>query len=396
MESPLLARIRKNWPVKKPCHTRKTHAKSRKGCQPCKSARLKCDEAKPSCIRCSMRWHKCHYVRQPGADHMSTPTGIELYHQPIALPEVHSELWYHFTTHTWTTLADPCVNIVIKESLALAIYHEDLKHAVLALAATHQRFLRLQGDPNSLVEQHLSKAVALFRSQLELPPSHFTMDAVLLTGSLLSTQNFFLSRSEWPESWSHKDGGGLRWLARLGGWRTLLLQHRSWLSASVWVRTVPHWQIPGSTRIRLGSTPTLDLVELSCIPVDWRDAFDIGKEEDLSSKPCGKALYDLATLMARDDRARPLTQVMIFAYRMDSRMLKSLHDRVPAAICILAMWLGCLCRFDIWWLVRRARLECFAACEYLDTVASVSQKALLVSTAEVCGYAFDMAQMHCV
>ncbi len=384
---PLLARIRKNWPLRKPYHTRRTHAKSRKGCEPCKSARLKCDEAKPSCHRCHLRQHKCCYAKQPAANRSPNSVSPKPCLQPFALSEAHNELWYHFTTYTWATLADSRVNCVIKQSLALAFYHEDLKHAILALAATHQRFLLTQSQPECLAEQHLSKAVALFRLQLQSPPESSTMDAVLLTSSLLSTQNFFLSRSQFSHSWAYDDGGGLRWLTLLSGWRALLLQHKSWLSASMWAKTLP--QTPGSSRIKLESTPTLEHMMLSLIPEHWRTVFEINEDEDLSCKAYGRALYDLAILTAREDHARPLTQVMTFAYRLDSRMLMSLHDRDPAAICILAMWLGCLCRIDIWWLSRRARLECYAACEYLNRTASDPQKCILASTAEVCGYKFD-------
>jgi len=386
------------WLIRKPVHPRRAHAKSRSGCQPCKLAKLKCDEEKPVCRRCSTRHYRCCYGGQSG-NHLSTSSraselSLNGHLQPIVLGGTDAELWYHFTTCTWATLADPGVTTVVKQSLALAFQYEYLKHAVLALAATHQRFLRASEPSDSLVEQHLWKAITLFRSRLTTPLNSSTMDAVLLTSHVLSTQNFFLHRLEPSGSWSPKCSDGLRWLTLLSGWRTLLLQHRSWLSTSMWAKTVQ--QTPSSSRIMLQSTSRLEKGMLDTIPIEWRIAFGISEEEEeLNSNPYDKVLYDLAALVAREDRTRPLTHVMTFAYRLDPKLLTLLHERDPSAICIIAIWLGCLCQVDLWWVARRARLECYAACEYLETCASDAQRLLLDRTARACGYTFHPSETHC-
>lgn len=386
------------WLIKKPIHPRRAHAKSRSGCQPCKLAKLKCDEERPECRRCSTRHYRCCYRGQPG-NQLSTSSktsklSLHSHLQPMILAGTEAELWYHFTTCTWATLADPCVNTVVKQSLGLAFQHEHLKYAVLALAATHQRFLRANEQSDSLVEQHLWKAITLFRSRLTTPPTSSTMDAVLLTSHMLSTQNLFLHRLEPSGSWSPKGSDGLGWLTLLSGWRTMLLQHKSWLTTSIWAKTVQ--QTPSSSRITLQPTPRLEKAMFDTIPIDWRIAFGISEdEEELDSNPYGKALYDLAALVAREDRTRPLTHVMTFAYRLDPKLLTLLHKRDPSAICIIAIWLGCLCQVDLWWVARQARLECYAACEYLETCASDAQRLLLDSTARACGYSFLSSETHC-
>jgi len=382
------------WLIRKPVHPRRAHAKSRSGCQACKLAKLKCDEEKPVCRRCSTRHYRCCYGGQ--SDNLSTSSdaselSLHGHLQPIVLTGTDAELWYHFTTCTWATLTDPCVNAVVKQSLGLAFRYEHLKHAALALAATHQRFLRANELSDSLVEQHLCKAITLFRSQLTTPPSSSTMDAVLLTSQILSTQNFFLHRLEPSGSWSPKRSDGLTWLTFLIGWRTLLLQHRSWLSTSILAKTAQ--QFPSSRQALLQSMSRLEKGMIDTIPIEWRIAFGISEEEEeLDSNPYGKVLYDLAALVAREDRTRPLTHVMTFAYRLDPKLLTLLHERDPSAICIIAIWLGCLCQVDLWWVTRRARLECYAACEYLETCASDMQRLLLDSTARACGYAFRLSE----
>ncbi|KAI1748840.1 hypothetical protein F4782DRAFT_344174 [Xylaria castorea] len=44
------------------CKMRRTHYKSRKGCQQCKQRHVKCDEQQPSCLQCSMTARTCSYL----------------------------------------------------------------------------------------------------------------------------------------------------------------------------------------------------------------------------------------------------------------------------------------------------------------------------------------------
>jgi hypothetical protein len=383
----MLTSTRQTWSLRKRFHPRRTHKKSRSGCQPCKVARLKCDETKPICRRCSFRAHKCHYVPQGLLGLAPGPAGYEQCLQPIALAKVHAELWYHFTTSTWATLADASVVAVIRHSLSLAFCHDDLKHAILALAATHRRFLQVHDRHECLVEQHVCQAVALFRSRLLCPPTASTMDTVLLTSFLLTTQNFFLSPRDFAGSWGQASNQNLRWLTLMSGWRTVLLQHRTWLSTSAWAETLP--RPPLNERITLDPSTTLDHKLALEIPIEWRVTFDIHSGEDLNRKPYGRAVYDLARLMAKKDFERPLTQIMTFAYRLDTKMWQLLRARNSVALCVLAMWLGCLCQVDTWWTARRAQQECFAVCELLNTVASPAQKHLLKTTVRSGGFVFD-------
>ncbi|KAI1272530.1 hypothetical protein F5Y07DRAFT_301536 [Xylaria sp. FL0933] len=46
-----------------PSKKRRTHYKSRNGCQQCKQRHVKCDEQRPACLQCSMTARSCLYVR---------------------------------------------------------------------------------------------------------------------------------------------------------------------------------------------------------------------------------------------------------------------------------------------------------------------------------------------
>ena len=389
MPSSLSSGSSERWPLRKPFHSRRSHNKSRKGCQPCKSAKLKCGEEQPVCRRCTSRSLVCRYggrseSQRPPLRHITRKPTLERSPQYIAMPREDAELWHHFATMTWDTFADPCVNAVILQSLDLAIHSDHLKHAVLALAATHQRYLRADHCPDDLVERHLSRSITLFRTRLATPPTASTMDAVLLTSLILNTQNFFLHQHSSPGLWIKADSEGWRWLTLLSGWQTLLLQHKDWLSTSVWAKTMQ--RIPSRQQIASYSASRSTKDMLSSIPSEWKIAFGLSENDDPDGSPYMKALHSLAGLMACQDRERLLRQIMTFAYRLEPRLLTLLHKREPSAVCIIAMWLGCMCQFDLWWLAGRATSECYAACEYLDICASDTMRRILKDTAQACGY----------
>ncbi|KAK5309151.1 hypothetical protein LTR70_010560 [Exophiala xenobiotica] len=374
----------KDWPITKAFHSRKKHTKSRGGCRACKSARLKCDEGKPVCQRCAVRRCLCRYDPSVLSVLAVTTPLLNRPLRPLVLGETDAELWHHFTHHTWTTLADSHTNIVVLRSLGLAFQAEYLKQAVLALAATHRNFLLAAGQIDSSTGQHLAKAIILFRSQIGQKSSASSMDPVLLTSLLLSTQNFFLERHQFSGSWFMGSKEGLSWLTLLSGWRPLLLHHRNWLSTSVWAQTMQRTTSPSCIVLHSSSRP--DKSAINSIPNEWRALFRVSEEEDLEHNPYVNALSKLAVLMARDESTQTLRELMTFAHTLDPRLLALVSQRHPLAICVIAMWLGCLCQVDLWWIRDRAQMECYAACEYLQTHSGSIQSLPLEQTARVCGY----------
>ena len=380
------------WLIKKPVHNRRAHTKSRSGCRPCKSARLKCDEGKPACQRCSIRRLQCHYDEHLSKIRHETPSVLNRSLEPFIHCKTDAELWHHFTNCTWATLADPRVNIVVIQSISLAFQAEYLKQAVLALAATHRRSLGAVDGVDNLVARHLWKAIALFRSQLTQPPSASTMDAVLLTSFILSTQNFFLDRPQSSGSRSTEFSEELGWLNLLSGWRPLLFQHRNWLSTSVWAKTMQKTPSPHGIALQSSARPQKSIA--ISIPNSWRAVFCISENEDLANNPYLSALNMLAALMGRDDSKWSLTELMTFAHTLDPRLLALVGQRDPLAICIIAMWLGCLCQVDLWWIADRAQYECYAACAYLEAHTCSTQRLPLGQTARSCGYRLNKPRLE--
>ncbi|KAJ6107045.1 hypothetical protein N7512_010562 [Penicillium capsulatum] len=133
---------------------RRTHTKSRHGCDQCKRRRVKCDEKGPPCANCVSRELNCTYLRAPSRDVPSQRPGrvlasdadarplapISPASTPSAVPGVRDlELMHKFATDTFRSVctADseyPVWQIVIPQ---LALQFDFLMNGILALASLH-------------------------------------------------------------------------------------------------------------------------------------------------------------------------------------------------------------------------------------------------------------------
>ncbi|KAI0425095.1 hypothetical protein F5Y09DRAFT_322631 [Xylaria sp. FL1042] len=75
-----------------PSKKRRTHYKSRNGCQQCKQRHVKCDEQRPACLQCSMTDRSCLYVRvRSNAGQVSSPATVTG-QSPTSYLAAHSEV----------------------------------------------------------------------------------------------------------------------------------------------------------------------------------------------------------------------------------------------------------------------------------------------------------------
>jgi hypothetical protein len=148
-----------------------TGPRSKKGCRTCRIRRVKCDETKPACYRCSSTGRGCEWFHgaSPSATSSSTsspapceddwaivrltsanpklsilplPTG------PLATAEERRSFEF-FQQRTISQLSGPFVSEFWYTLLLQATHHDEtIRHAVYALGAIHERFERC--DPTVL------------------------------------------------------------------------------------------------------------------------------------------------------------------------------------------------------------------------------------------------------
>ncbi|KAI5245065.1 hypothetical protein E4T42_06953 [Aureobasidium subglaciale] len=125
---------------------RKTHKKSRAGCDQCKKRHYKCDEGKPSCGGCAKRKVECSFTtaQSPGSDvSVNTKVFNAISHNitdydgnsESSLPMADLELLHQSMTSTaYTITPDHKPN---KDEGKLPLRFDYLMHSTLALAALH-------------------------------------------------------------------------------------------------------------------------------------------------------------------------------------------------------------------------------------------------------------------
>ncbi|KAK4560437.1 hypothetical protein LTR86_005633 [Recurvomyces mirabilis] len=128
--------------------------KTRTGCVTCKIRRVKCDENKPSCDRCTSTGRKCdgyaHFEVAAATDSTQLVLGTPQYALTVDNSSDSLERKSFHFFRTWTV---PCVSGYFQDPLwdrlLLQLSQSDgaIKHAVMALGALHeQRHTRLAND----------------------------------------------------------------------------------------------------------------------------------------------------------------------------------------------------------------------------------------------------------
>ncbi|KAI9373443.1 hypothetical protein BJX61DRAFT_533115 [Aspergillus egyptiacus] len=141
---------------------RRSHTKSRYGCDQCKKRRVKCDERGPPCSNCVSRELECFYSKTPMTRNLPDPspssaTGSsyggplsspQLYQQPSHMAPVgpsratelrRLELMHKFSTETYQSLCNSSSDFYIWQMVVprKALDHDFLMNGILAIASLH-------------------------------------------------------------------------------------------------------------------------------------------------------------------------------------------------------------------------------------------------------------------
>ncbi|CAK1355593.1 hypothetical protein CB0940_00692 [Cercospora beticola] len=181
---------------KRPGHQRRYAPKTRTGCITCKIRRVKCDEEKPHCKRCTTTGRKCDGYAQMG-ESPTRPKSPE----PLTVAlinDVSSDALERRTFDYFRARTAPCVSgyfsDTVWERLVLQLSHQEpaVRHAINALGALHEeRSLRrsagAEGIDVSLVKTGfpiLQYSKALNEMQELLKSGKAPLDVILLCSLL--------------------------------------------------------------------------------------------------------------------------------------------------------------------------------------------------------------------
>ncbi|KAK2593460.1 hypothetical protein QQS21_008833 [Conoideocrella luteorostrata] len=366
---------------------RRTHQKSRTGCVGCKVKRVKCDEARPSCSRCCRSGSWCTYPSNEGSSTLdksaqekasiilgcklkptvclgNSPTlcGLDPEEQltPHGTPRM---LLMHHFQHFFPDL-QLLERADLDPILSLSMCRPFLLDAMLAVSASHLRSQSVTKSSHRIAE-HFQQALALknFQGALQGPLDQQTADALLLTAMFINLLNFSVVEDDRDvfQSWVYTDHP-----ERLG-WLSLSLGIKPLICATEMFRenTILWWMYDAGGN-RSGPFRGLEeYLNLHSVPSHWLDLFELPRD----AKP-GHRMFDPIRILKEINGLEPIPG-HFFLYvnligDLDGEFRDELERRDERAMWVIGYWLGLLCRYDFWWLRKRAVLDYRAVRRWLN------------------------------
>jgi hypothetical protein len=236
-------------------------------------------------------------------------------------------------------------------------------HVVQSVTAIHDRYLSVpfNSRPSTTEVYHWSRAAALFNQKLSLPVHPLDRDALWATAMLLGTAAFsWIEASKPEEAWPLKrpEPSDLEWLRMSDG------------KMAVWNITDP--MRPDSIFHILADDSKVDFVLLVAtrsgiegIPSAFIQLYGLDNWSTADNNPYYAAVQTLFSLLPIKCDQSTMATFLTFITHMKPDFKRLLEQKDPHALLLLAYWYAMVCR-SVWWITRRATLECQATCLYLE------------------------------
>ncbi|KAI5362348.1 Putative zn(2)-C6 fungal-type DNA-binding domain, fungal transcription factor [Septoria linicola] len=377
--------------------TRKSHRKSRIGCDACKQKRVKCDEKRPACGRCEKSNAKCDYrlpaarASRKGATPVSNANSpaSSIASEALSIPIPRSmeqgsrdlHLLKHYdrlTGESQDTIT--CSDLLVPDQsreyrmavLRLAQQHTYLLHGILSIACLHLDHHQVPGFRIAKLS-HFQEALSTFQDAINKPIVKDNADPILLAGMMINMQYFCYVDSVDPlDSWVFSGSPSrLDWLSMQMGLTPLVHSTTPYHSESL-LRPVWHY----AAYIRDGSRG---------LPPDMLRLCGIHKgAKNLQRNPYWHALQSLAPLMLVERETKNLIKYLSCLSGFNKKFFARAQVNDHIALLILAYWFGLMCYVDFWWYRRRVLRDTTALCMYLEAHGDERIRALLDFPAEAC------------
>ncbi|KAG4438077.1 hypothetical protein IFR05_006443 [Cadophora sp. M221] len=363
---------------------RRSHKKSKAGCQRCKNRKIKCDEVHPTCGNCLKHGVSCDFESPEtpassstpsfatpspvvgSASSVSTPrsstTVMPLYQTPTALIRAHPnpavsrslefKLLHHYTALTSQTFSDTNEqNRVWQVDIPTIAYDAQyLMDAILAVSALHLR--SIHPEDHSLIRAshgYMASSIAQYSNLLNQGLSEMNAEALFSTAALIAFQASASRRFD-------DDANGtytlpLAWFHSFQGVKTIVLASWQWLRSSNRVYPI----INSQPALFLDPDPERKLFFAPLLE---------GLEEELSRLPAlsqaeTKQAYVHAVSFLNWSHQKPLrNRILGFAATVSRRFVDLIGQQDPRALVITACFFA-LTKVvdDVWWLEGIAKRE---------------------------------------
>ncbi|KAL4880608.1 hypothetical protein BJY04DRAFT_72035 [Aspergillus karnatakaensis] len=347
---------------------RRSHTKSRNGCDQCKKRRVKCDEQGPPCSNCTSRELDCSFSRTPVArstpslpatpntayGHDARPSPNEPFqHDGSALASGLStitelrrlELMHKFSTETYQSLCNSSADFYIWQMTIprLALNHGFLMKGILAVAALH---LASSMDPaeapiyiNTALEYH-NQTLAPYRHAIdEINPRN--CDAVFAHSVVTTIISIALPRSTTEGHGSNGMTEKIILAAELlQGVSSISRLCRPWMNVQLFTTGVDFWAYSNTP---LDADAEAALNDLSTLADDVTDVDQQGMLKE--------SIKMLRNCFARYTKMRDVASPLAWLAVANKDFFHALRCRQPMVLLVLMHWGVLLHELNgkVWW-----------------------------------------------
>ncbi|KAI0446904.1 hypothetical protein F4803DRAFT_501655 [Xylaria telfairii] len=359
---------------------RRTLRRSRFGCRNCKLRKLKCDEGKPQCKRCSSFGLVCNFMPdvpdlQPVAD---DTTRLVVRGGAKPEPPFASAIWtsdastsyqldakcQDFVTRylgrSLITPDDPNMAEVNRNLLTLTFTYPFLMHASLAVAFAYDRYQNSSLSSRRTLEEcyHWSQSTILFNKRLGEPIGIKDKDPIWGTAAALAILSFSSPDAcSAEESWPLKpsEPSDLEWLRMIKGKMSL------WRIINP-LRPDSLFRIMASTFAHMHSP--LPSKGIDGIPRALAIVCQLEDSSTAENNSYFNAAHAVSLIQGLSDSQVTTGHTQLFTRSIHGSFKSLLRGKDPVALLLLYLWY-CKAGRSIWWIELRARLECPSICSYL-------------------------------
>ncbi|TGO16083.1 hypothetical protein BTUL_0032g00460 [Botrytis tulipae] len=370
---------------------RRSHKKSKAGCQRCKHRKIKCDEKHPLCGNCKKHGVSCDFgdmpsspdspafqpptlvhqssegsVNQASSPASTTSSIMPFYRSPSMTVRAHGNsmhdrslelrLMHHYTATTSKTLSNDESQDVAWSVIVPSLAYDSpyLMDAILAVSALHLRIL--QPEDRSLARashSYMASALAQYSSLLSQGPSQSNAEALFCTAALIAFQ---ASASRCVENGIDGDSDSgyvlpLAWFHSFQGVKTIVITSWHWLRNSAKIFPIINGQPP----LILDFDP-----ERRGFFAFLLEGIDhASNSDDASIDADTKQAYEHAVAMLNWSHQKPeRARILSFAATVTRRYIDLLKRQDPRALVIVSCFFA-MTRIvdDIWWLQGVAKRE---------------------------------------
>ncbi|KAL4922140.1 hypothetical protein BDW62DRAFT_172996 [Aspergillus aurantiobrunneus] len=405
---------------KAPYHARRTHKKSRNGCVVCKSRRVKCDERKPSCLRCENYGASCLYPPSPTSSRTSSSPGStpsppdrtlaslsagdmvrnvrdaisdDLAFAPRVIGDHNTVVniavnsFQFFLQSSANMVGTPSIQQVMRrEMIHVAFDNPYLLYTIAGCGILHMnRMCENSNESRNLAEAFFwQRALSLYSRELHKPVDEKNVNGLISACMLMGITSLIPPKFEIQDSWVFTGRpSDLNWLAVQGGLAYILKIAGKYVPGSIW--GVPfHYSYRQECKlfkyeIKRGREG---------LHSGLADLCEIDDETTAESSPYWYQIKLLSPYLELEANEQNAALCATWMGRIDPQFVNLCRERDPRALVILVYWMGLMCSLSQWqqWVEGRLRQECIAVCIYLESLWDPAIRPFLDFPATAAGY----------